>query len=179
MNKIYVIVPLIGLLLFGGYFWNFNKGYKLKEQQKREAVEKAVRDKAIEDEKNRRIAYDNAIKAQEQRKREKEERDRIEEEKKKQRQDLEDKRERSFNERKKFREQVDRLKKEVAEVDDQIKDVEAEKKSHADEQVFLKNYVKQAESNVKYYYDLLDKIDAAEKARAAAEAAAAAAKKNG
>jgi hypothetical protein len=47
-----------------------------------------------------------------------------------------------------------------------------------DEQVFLRTYVKQAESNVKYYYDLLDKIAAAEKARAAEAAAAAAAKKS-
>ena len=54
-----------------------------------------------------------------------------------------------------------------------------EKKTLQDEQVFLKAYVKQAESNVKYYYDLLDKIALAEKARAdaAAAAAAAAAKK--
>ena len=50
-----------------------------------------------------------------------------------------------------------------------------EKKRHIDEEAFLKTYVVQAEANVKYYYNLLDKIDVAEKARA--EAAAAAAKK--
>lgn len=177
MNKLYFIVPIVGLALFYAYFHNFNTKYKAIQAEKQAAIQKAIKDKAIEDEKNRQIAYQNAIKAQEQRKKEKEERDRIEEEKKKARQDLEDKRERSFAERKKFREQVDRLKKEVAEVEGQIKDVEAEKKSHVDEQVFLKNYVKQAESNVKYYYDLLDKIDAAEKARAAEAAAAAAAAK--
>ena len=56
---------------------------------------------------------------------------------------------------------------------------EDEKKTLVDEQTFLKTYVKQAEANVKYYYDLLDKITVAEKARAdAAAAAAAAAKKS-
>ena len=71
-----------------------------------------------------------------------------------------------------------RLRKEVASVEDEIKKIETEKKAHSDESAFLKNYVRQAQSNVKYYYDLLDKIDAAEKARAEAERAAAAAKKS-
>lgn len=178
MNKIYIIVPLLGCLLFGAYFWNFNTEYKEIEAKKKAAAVKAIKDKLIEDEKNRVIAYQNAIKAQEQRKKEKEERERIEEEKKKNRQDHEDRRERAFNERKKFREQVERLKKEVAAVEEDITKIEAEKKSHQDELVFLKDYVRQAESNVKYYYDLLEKIDAAEKARAAAEAAEKAAKKS-
>ena len=60
----------------------------------------------------------------------------------------------------------------------EINKIEDEKKKHQDELSFLKTYVKQAEANVKYYYDLLDKIDAAEKAKAAAAAAAAAAKKS-
>lgn len=179
MNKIYILVPLIGCILFGAYFWNFNTKYKAVEQAKKEKIVAEIKAKALKDEENRKLAYDAAIKAQENRKKEKEERDRIEEEKKKARQDLEDKRERAFSERKKFREQVDRLKKDVAGVEEEITKIEAERKSHSDEQAFLKNYVKQAETNVKYYYDLLDKIDAAEKARAKAEAdAAAAAKKS-
>ena len=52
-----------------------------------------------------------------------------------------------------------------------------EKKHLLDEQVFLQNYVKMAEANVKYYYDLNDKITAAEAARIEAEKAAAAAAK--
>ncbi len=50
--------------------------------------------------------------------------------------------------------------------------IEEEKKKHLDEQAFLKTFVNKAEANVKYYYDLLEKIDAAEKAKAAAAAAA-------
>ena len=48
-----------------------------------------------------------------------------------------------------------------------------EKKRHLDEGAFLRTYVKKAEANVKYYYDLLDKIAAAEDAKAKADAAAA------
>lgn len=177
MNKIYILVPLIGCLLFGAYYWNFNTKYQAVEQAKKDKIAADIKAKALQDEENRKLAYEAAIKAQEQRKKEKEERERMEEEKKKARQDLEDRRERAFNERKKFREQVERLKKEVAGVEEEIKKVEAEQKSSLDEQTFLKNYVKQAEANQKYYYDLLDKIDAAEKAKAKADAEAAAAAK--
>jgi len=178
MNKLYFIVPLVGSILFAAYFTSFNKQHKAREEAKKAVAMAELKEKQLRDEENRRLAYDAAIKAQEQRRLEKEERDRLEEEKKKLRQDLEDKRERSFNERKKFREQVERLRKEVSSVEEEIKKIETEKKSHADESAFLKNYVRQAQSNVKYYYDLLDKIDAAEKARAEAERAAAAAKKS-
>jgi hypothetical protein len=50
-----------------------------------------------------------------------------------------------------------------------------EKKRLVDENDALKVYVTQAETNVKYYYALLEKIAAAEKAAADAAAAAAAA----
>ncbi len=180
MNKVYILAPLIGCLLFFGYYLKFNSQYEAEEEARKAAQVEKVKQKQIADELLRKAAYDAAIQAQKERTEQRERDAKIEEEKKKSRQDLEDKRERSFNERKKFREQVDRLKKEVAGVEEEIKKIEAEKKSHADEQAFLRSYVKQAESNVKYYYDLLDKIDAAEKARAEAErlAAAAAAKKS-
>jgi hypothetical protein len=64
-------------------------------------------------------------------------------------------------------------------VKDATAKIAEEKKRHADEEAFLKNYVTQAEANVKYYYDLLDKVTAAEKAAADAAAAAAAAAKKG
>ena len=178
MNKLYFILPVVGCILFAVYYSSFNKQHKMREEAKKAVAMAELKQKQLQDEENRRLAYDAAIKAQEQRRLEKEERDRLEEEKKKLRQDLEDKRERSFNERKKFREQVERLRKEVTSVEEEIKKIEAEKKSHVDERAFLKDYVRQAQSNVKYYYDLLDKIDAAEKARAEAERAAAAAKKS-
>jgi hypothetical protein len=51
------------------------------------------------------------------------------------------------------------------------------KNNPLDEETFLKTNVNQAEANVKYYTDLLDKVDAAEKAAAQAAAAAALAAK--
>jgi type IV secretory pathway VirB10-like protein len=177
MNKLYLIVPVIGVILFSAYYWNFNKEHVAKEEAKKAQVAAQLRQKQIADQEARAKAYEEAIKAQEQRKREREERERVEEEKKKLRQDLEDRRERVFTERKRAKDYVERMKKEVAAVEEELKKIEVEKKSLQDEQAFLKTYVKQAQSNVKYYYDLLDKIEAAEKARLEAERAAAAAAK--
>ena len=72
---------------------------------------------------------------------------------------------------------MSRLKKDLADVKDATVKIAEEKKRYSDEGAFLRNYVKQADANVKYYYDLLDKITVAEKAAADAAAAAAAAKK--
>ena len=78
---------------------------------------------------------------------------------------------------KRNRERVDILKKDLAVVQEDIKKLEGERKRNVDEQAFLKTYVKQAEANARYYYDLLDKISAAEAAALEAAKAAAAAKK--
>lgn len=178
MNKVYIIIPLIGLAVFFGFYTNFTKGYEAKQaaikaQEEAERKEKIRREVA-----NREKAIQDAIIAQEKRKKEREAREAAEEKKKNDRQAAEDQRERAFSDFKKYSEQANRLKKDLEEVQADIKKLEIEKKSLVDEQAFLKEYVKKAESNVKYYYDLLDKIAQAEKARAEAAAAAAAAKRN-
>ena len=95
------------------------------------------------------------------------------------RQEADDQRQRAYEERKRLREQADRLKKDLIEVKAGVDKVTEEKKKHVEEEAFLKIYLKQAEANVGYYYNLLDKINAAEVARAeAARIAAAAAKKS-
>jgi len=41
MNKVYIIVPLIALAVFGGFYMNFSKGYaaKIEAVQAKEAEE--------------------------------------------------------------------------------------------------------------------------------------------
>ena len=114
-----------------------------------------------------------------QRKLEREEKERIETAKKEARLQAEELRQKTFDDRKFAHEQVERLKKEVAAVQAEVAKFEEEKRNRTTELVALKELVQKAEGNQKYYYDLLDKIAAADKAKAEAEAlAAAAAKKN-
>jgi hypothetical protein len=120
-----------------------------------------------------------AIEASKIRAVERAEKERLDELKKTARQEADDQRQRAYEERKRLREQSDRLKKDLVEVKAGVDKVTEEKKKHVEEEIFLKNYLKQAEANVGYYYNLLDKINAAEVARAeAARIAAAAAKKS-
>jgi colicin import membrane protein len=178
MNKAYFIIPFIALGIFIGFYMPFERGYKAKAVAQQARLEEAKKAKAKQEIANREAAIKAAVDAQEKRKKEKEAKDKIEEEKKVARQAAEDKRERAHSDRLKLTDQSRRLKKDLEEVQAEIKKIEEQKKTLIDEQTFLKTYVKQAEANVKYYYDLLDKIAVAEKARADAAAAAAAAKKN-
>lgn len=175
MNKAYVIAPILGLLIFGGFYWNFAKDYAQQQVAKDAAIKKAKDDKLKEEQVARRVAVEDAIKLQEQRKKEKlerEEKDRLEKEA---RQAAIDARDKSYRDQEKLAKQVDRLTKEITTEKELIAKIEDGKKLSRDEEVFLRQFVKQAESNVKSLGDVIEKIDAADKARAAADAAAAAA----
>lgn len=179
MNKVYIIIPLLALAVFSGFYLNFAKGYEAKIALAKAKVDEEKKEKARQEVINRENAIKAAVEAQAKRKLEREAKERADEQKRLDRQAAEDKRERGFSDRNRLADQKRRLEKDLIEVNDEVKKIEAEKKTLIDEQAFLKNYVKQAEANVKYYYDLLDKIAQAEKARAdAAAAAAAAAKKS-
>jgi len=177
MNKLYITVPLVFLAVFYGFYHNFSKGYEAKIVAAKQKIEDEKKEKARQEVVNREKAIQAAIEAQGKRKAEREAKEKLDEEKRVARQNAEDQRERSFSDRNKLADQSRRLKKDLEEVQEEVKKIEATKKSLLDEQAFLKDYVKQAEANVKYYYDLLDKVAQAEKARADAAAAAAASKR--
>jgi hypothetical protein len=177
MNKFYIILPLVGLLIFGGFYYQFDKRFKADLEVKQAAAQAALKEKQRLDNEARQLAYQAAIEAQAQRRKEREERERIETEKKEHRLKLEDARQKAFDDRRRLREQAERLKQDVAGIQDQVNKVEAVKKTHKDELAFLQDYVKSAKANANSYYELLEKISNAEKAVAQAAADAAAAKK--
>jgi len=177
MNKVYIIFPLIGILIFGGFYISFDKSYSAKQDAIKAKVEKEKKDKAQRQIVEREQAIKAAVQASALRAEERKKKEAVDEAKKVARQQAEDHRQKTYDDRNKFRDQVTRLKKDLAEVKESMTKINEEKKRHADEKTFLLTYVKQAEANVKYYYGLLDKIAAAEKAAADAAAAAAAAKK--
>ena len=179
MNKAYLIIPLIGLLIFGGFYYQFDKGYEAKELAIKVRAQEEKKAKVLQQNADRDAAVKAAVEAQAVRKKEREEKERADEAKKLAKQQAEDFRQKTFDDRNKFRDQVFRLKKELAEVKDATAKITVEKDNNVKEEAFLKNYVKQADANVKYYYDLLEKIAAADKAAADAAAAAAAASKKG
>ena len=179
MNKVYLTIPLIGVLIFGVFYHSFAKGHEAHLMEIKAAAEKAKADKVRQGIADREKAIAAAVEASKLRAEERARKEKIEEDKKNERLLAEEKRMRADSDRKKRTDEVRRLKKDLEDVQEEIKKIEQEKKTLADEQSFLTDYVKKAETNVNYYKDLMEKIAAAEAARAkAAEAAAAAAKKS-
>lgn len=175
MKKIYILGPLVGVLLFAVVYWNFSKDYAAKVQAKELAVKKQREDKLRAEAESRKAAIEEALALQEQRKKEraeKEEKDRLEKEA---RQAAVDARDKAYRDSEKLAKQVDRLTKEMATEKEEIAKVEGEKKRAVDEEAFLRQYVTAAEGNVKSLEQVLQRIQAADKA--AEEAAKAAASK--
>jgi len=72
MNKIYILAPLLGLLAFGGIYWNFTKDYEAKQVAIRQAKEQEKKEKQKRDIQAREKAIKDAVEAQEKRKIERE-----------------------------------------------------------------------------------------------------------
>jgi hypothetical protein len=178
MNKAYFIWPLIGLLVFGSFYWHASKGFAERDRQVTIQKEKDRQDRITQDLLRRKKAIEDAIKAQEERKAVRLLRDQKEEEERVARDAMVERRNRAFDDvNKRLRPQVERLKTDADSVREEIKQLDLQKKQYVDEETFLRGFVRTAEINVKTYYDLLEKIKVADEARAIADAVAAKAAK--
>lgn len=177
-SYLYFLVPLVLTAIFAVYYWQYAAGYdarlaaieqkhKEENQQKLDAEAKA-REKAIKD----------AVALAEKRKAEKKAKEELEAKEAAARELAIQERNKAQQDSRKYADQVKRLQKDVQDNKDEISKIQDDKKQLVEEQGFLRDYVKQAEVNVQSLQGVLEKIDAADKARAAAEAAAAAAKKS-
>lgn len=175
-SYIYFLVPLIGLIAFGAVYWNFSAGYEAKEEAKRAAIRQARDEKLAAEAKDRERAIKEALASQERRKAERAEKEEKERKDQEARQLALQERDKANRDQQKLEQQRDRLLKDIKTEKELIAEIEAEHKRSIEEQQFLKEYVSQAQANTKSLTEVLDKITAAEAARAAAEAAAAKAK---
>lgn len=172
MNKAYIIWPLVGLLVFGAFYWNFNQGYVEREKQKAVQVDKDRQERITQDLERRRKAILDATKAQEERKAVRLAKEKKDQEASDARSKLVERQQHAADEvNRHLRPQLDRQKSDAEVVKGEIAQLELQKKQFLDDEAFIRKYTHQAEANVKIYYDLLDKIKAAEDAHAAAEAA--------
>ncbi len=175
MKKTYVyfLVPLIGLIAFGAIYWNFKSDYEAREEAKKAAVRKAKEDKLREEAKNREIAIKDALAAQERRKKEKEAKEAKDKKDREERQAAVDARDKANRDQARLAQQVERLEKDVKAEKEIIAKLQEDRRRSQDEFNFLKDFVKQSETNTKKLTEVVEKIGAADQARAAADAAAA------
>jgi colicin import membrane protein len=177
MKKAYFVVPLIGLIIFGAIYWNFQSKYEARVATEKAAKEQQRQEKIKQEVDARRKAVEDAVALQEQRKKEKAQKEAQDAAEKEARLALNDAREKSFRDKDRAAKQVERLTKDIATEKDAIAKIEKEKEESQKEQAFLRTYVKQAEANQKSLEEVLNKIADADKAAASAAAAAAAAAK--
>jgi colicin import membrane protein len=172
MNKIYVFVPLIAVLVFGGVYYNFNKHYEAQIVAKKheEALKREAKAKA--DAELRAKVYAETQALQEKRKKERLDKEAREEAAKKAREEAVTRRDLAYHDKQKLEDQVRRLEKDVKIETEALAKLEEDKQRNTAEKAFLDVYVKKAEANTKSLRDVLNKLAAIEDARAKAEAAA-------
>jgi ATPase subunit of ABC transporter with duplicated ATPase domains len=68
MNKVYIIIPLLGLIVFGGFYMSFTKSYEEKIAVQKAKAEEEKKAKAKQEILNREKAIKDAIEAQARRK---------------------------------------------------------------------------------------------------------------
>jgi colicin import membrane protein len=171
-SYIYFLIPLVGLIAFGAVYWNFSEGHEAKVAEKMRIQREAKEEKLRMEAQNREQAIKDALAAQERRKIEKAEKEAKEKADNEARQLAIEAQRKADRDQMKLAQQVKRLEDEIKVEQEAIAKIEEQRKVAADEENFLKTYVKQAEANTKSLTEVLDKITAADAARAAAEAAA-------
>lgn len=181
-SYVYFAAPLAGLALFGVVYYQ----YASKFEERQEAMVKAEREKREikikQDNELKKKAVEDALLAQETRKKAKAEKEAREQKERDDRERAQQVLAKTKEDSRKLTDTVARLKKEVADNKKDITEIEADKKRSVDEMAFVKEYTKKAESNRQSLSLVLEKIEAADRAaeaaaKAAAAAAAAAAKK--
>lgn len=172
-NYVYFIVPLVLTALFAVVYSRYHKVYEEREIRAAEKVKADRQAKREKEAKDREKAIQEAIAQAEKRKAEKAAKDAKEAADR-------DARERAAAERAKARDdsiryadQVESLKKQIEETKESIARIQQDHKELRSEEAFLKDYVQKAEANTQQLTSVIERIDAAEKARAAAAAAAA------
>jgi len=179
-SNVYYLAPLVVLIVFGAYYWNFKSGYdahlaQIAAHEKAERTEK-LRLEAV----SREAAIHDALIAQQKRKQERQERDARDLKQKDDKENATLTAQKADQESQKLQRQVEKLTKDVETEKDEIKKIEAENKKQVEEEAFLKTYDKLAQDNQAKMAAALQKIadaDAAE-AKAALLAAAEAKKKS-
>lgn len=173
MNKVYFTAPLVALVLFAGaYTWS-QSGQKQRAEARQAALKIEHEAKLAAEKEARRVALEETMRVQAQRKKERAEREAREAEKQELRAAALDARDHAFREQERLTRHIERLKREVATEQEAVNKLQSDHDAAASELAFLKEFVPRARANAAELQRVLEKIAAAEAARIkqAAEAA--------
>jgi colicin import membrane protein len=177
MKKVYVIFPTVFMLIFFGYWWNFSSEYEAKEAAKKEIVRQDKIAKLEQEALNRKKAIEDALANQDIRRQVRATKEAKRQADLEQRQADKETRRQADREKQKFARQVSRLESDVDAEKQLLTKVDEKKRVLIDEEAFLREYVDKARSNENSVTKVIQRLVAADAARAAAVAAAVAAQK--
>jgi len=174
-TSLYIFVPLIALVLFFAYYWNFNSGYE-QELADHAAAQKSKVEAGLKLQNDLRLkAVNDAIADQAKRKAAREAKEARDRQEKDDHDQAVQARDKAHAEAISLSDKVDRLSGEVKAEKDDLARVEQDKKSLVAQLDFLEIDVKKANANQEALANVLKEISAADAAAAAAARAAAAA----
>jgi uncharacterized protein (DUF3084 family) len=165
MNKAYFLVPLIALVIFSGFYWSFKTSYEKKLDDKVVEEKRMHVEQLKVEAKNREKAIQMAVEADKKRREERAAKDAKDKAEKEARRAAYDARSKAMQQQGRLELLARRLSDQVTTLKEEIAKIEEQKKSAQAEQDFLNVYVKQAEANVVSLTAVLDKIEAANKAK--------------
>ena len=162
MNKLYFIIPAVGLVAFSAYWYSFNTSYEQEREAKILAEQKRIELKQEEDKHTRELAIKIAVEANDKRKAEREAKAAKDKVEKEAREASIEARNKARSEQFKLQAEEERKKKEADDLKAEIAKVEADIKVLVAEREFLKTYVTKAEENTKALNDVATKIEKAD-----------------
>lgn len=173
MKKAYVLFPILAMLIFFGIWWNYNAKYQAAKAEKARQALEARDAKLIAEAEERKIAIQMAVAAAEARKLERDAKNAQQQAEKEARQQAKEASDKAYRDKEKLARQKERLIKDVETEKEAIAKLEERKRLLVNEEAFLRQYVRMAENNQKGLQQVLERINAAEAARAKAAAEAA------
>jgi len=174
-SSFYFLVPLLFLILFGAYYWNFTAGYEQKQEARAAQIKKQHDDKVAEDNRLRLKAVNDALASQAKRKAEREAKAAKEKQETEELQNLLLARDHADYQSGQLREKYDRLVREIQNEKTVVEKNEKDREVDVGNLDFLQIQATKAQSNVESLTIVLNQITAADAAYAAAASAAAAA----
>ncbi len=175
-SLLYFAVPILAVLVFIPFFWQFNASYDAREAARAEVIHQKKVAEIAEQDRLRQKAIDDSLVTQAQRQKAKKERDDRLQKERDDREAALQARNKANNDSVGLKNRIDRLTKEVESVKADIAKLEADEEKQRQEESGAKQYVVLAEANVKNLSQVLERIQAADAAAEAAARAAAAKK---
>ena len=179
MKKVYILFPTIAMLVFFGYWWNFNSEYQAKEDQKAKIIRSGQIAKLEKEALDRKTAIEAALASQKVRRAEKAAKEAKKQADREARLAAIEARRAADREKTKLSRQVTNLQESIKTEKTIIAKIQENIRVLVDEEAFLREYVTLGESNSAGLTKVYQRIEAADAAwQNARDAAAAAAAKN-